>query len=325
MPSDPAADPGPGRHDADLVLEGGGVKGIALVGALSVLDAAGYRFRRVAGTSAGAITGALLAAGMPMDRLEEVTRAVDFPRLGDRTGLARIPIIGPGLSIWRHQGVHSGAYLTDYLAAHLEECGVRTFGDLRDDDPDSALPDHMRYRLIAHVSDISRSRLLRLPWDYRPVFGLDPDEQSVTEAVRASASIPFFFTPRQLTAPDREPSWLVDGGMLSNFPISVFDRRDGSAPRWPTIGIRLSSRQPTNAVEHRVKDLGTFGQALVGTLTSWYDRSVDAAAEDDARTIYVDTFGVRSTDLTISETTKDRLFESGRAAATAWLETQAPG
>ena len=48
---------------ADLVLEGGGVKGIGLVGAIAVLEERGYLFNRVAGTSAGAIVGALVAAG----------------------------------------------------------------------------------------------------------------------------------------------------------------------------------------------------------------------------------------------------------------------
>jgi predicted acylesterase/phospholipase RssA len=47
---------------ADLVLEGGGVNGIALVRVISVLEQRGYRFRRVAGTSAGAIVGSLVAA-----------------------------------------------------------------------------------------------------------------------------------------------------------------------------------------------------------------------------------------------------------------------
>ena len=47
---------------ADLALEGGGVKGIGLVGAVSVLAEAGYRVARVAGTSAGAIAAALIAA-----------------------------------------------------------------------------------------------------------------------------------------------------------------------------------------------------------------------------------------------------------------------
>lgn len=42
------------------------------------------------------------------------------------------------------------------------------------------------------ASDISRGRLVRLPWDYAD-YGLEPDEQSVAGAARASASIPFEF------------------------------------------------------------------------------------------------------------------------------------
>src|ERR671930_1607267 len=47
----------------DAVFEGGGVKGIALIGAAAVVEAAGYRFYNLAGTSAGAIVAALLGAG----------------------------------------------------------------------------------------------------------------------------------------------------------------------------------------------------------------------------------------------------------------------
>ena len=51
-----------GDKKADLVLEGGGVKGIGLLGAVLALADAGYTFPRVAGTSAGAIVTALVAA-----------------------------------------------------------------------------------------------------------------------------------------------------------------------------------------------------------------------------------------------------------------------
>lgn len=47
----------------DAVFEGGGVKGIGLVGALSVIEKAGYQFENLAGTSAGAIVAGLLAVG----------------------------------------------------------------------------------------------------------------------------------------------------------------------------------------------------------------------------------------------------------------------
>ena len=47
---------------------------------------------------------------------------------------------------------------------------------------------------------MTTGQLVRLPWDYRRVYGLDPDEQSVADAVRASMAIPFFFRPVTLTA-----------------------------------------------------------------------------------------------------------------------------
>ena len=82
------------------------------------------------------------------------------------------------------------------------------------------------------ASDLSRRRLVRLPWDY-PDYGLDPDEMGVADAVRSSASIPFFFEPVTMSGVGGV-STLVDGALLSTYPVSIFDRDDGRAPRWPT-------------------------------------------------------------------------------------------
>jgi predicted acylesterase/phospholipase RssA len=54
---------------ADAVFEGGGVKGIALAGAIVVAESLGVQWQRVAGTSAGAITACLLAAGYTGEEL----------------------------------------------------------------------------------------------------------------------------------------------------------------------------------------------------------------------------------------------------------------
>ena len=62
----------------DAVFEGGGVKGIALVGAAAVVEAAGYRFNNLAGTSAGAIVAALLGAGYTAAELQSI---LDSPAL----------------------------------------------------------------------------------------------------------------------------------------------------------------------------------------------------------------------------------------------------
>jgi NTE family protein len=82
----------------DLVCQGGGVRGIGLVGAVDALAAAGYEFPRVAGSSAGAIVASLVAAlqaaGKPMTRLAEIMRSIDYPKFLDRNLIGHIPLIG---------------------------------------------------------------------------------------------------------------------------------------------------------------------------------------------------------------------------------------
>src|SRR6266508_1901736 len=254
--------------DADLVLEGGGVKGIGLVGALKVFGDAGYRFRRVAGTSAGAIVGSLAAAGVPPDQLQRITR---------------------------------------------------------EDDPGSALEPERSYKLVVIVSDISDNRLLRLPWDYDRlgVSAGQVDEMPVADAVRASASIPFFFQPCMLKVPGRGGQvYLTDGGMLSNFPIDVFDRRDDQRPRWPTFGVKLSAKPNANlmAPAPSIRGVVRFGLALVATMTNAHDQMhLDEPSVVD-RTVFVDTFGVKATDFDLDAKTRDQLFDKGTAAGKKFLD-----
>lgn len=306
----------------DLVLEGGGVKGIALVGAIAVLEEHGYSFNRVAGSSAGAIVGAMVAAGMPAARLEEVIGSLDFKRFEDGTSLDRIPLIGKGLSLLVDRGMFAGDYFHDLVLRHLDELGVRTFHDLYQPDPESDLPRSKQYKLVVTATDVSRGRLLRLPWDYA-LHGIDSDEQLVADAVRASMSIPFFFRPVALEVPGSEPSVLVDGGMLSNFPVDAFDRSDGRPARWPTIGIKLMSKSEPYAVVHQVTGNLSLASAVLGTMQNWHDEMRLEDPEVAKRTIFVDTFGVKATDFGIDRATQQRLYHSGRAAAQAFLEDTA--
>ena len=233
-----------------------------------------------------------------------------------------MPLLGEPLALWFQRGLYAGDYVRSFVEDHLADHGVRTFGDLREDDPGSALEPHERFRLVVHASDVSRSRLLRLPWDYGADFGLDPDQQPVADAVRASASIPLFFRPVRQRLTTGEPSWLVDGGMLSNFPLEVFDRTDGQPERWETIGIKLSAERHPGAVLHQATGLVSLTEAMVGTLTHWYDQAHLDDPAVVARTIFVDTTGYKATDFSITREAQDHLFENGRAAAQKWLEAR---
>lgn len=307
--------------DADLVLEGGGVKGIGLVGAISVLEERGYTFHRVAGTSAGSIVGALVAAGLGTAELAEIMRGLDYQKFRDGNMVDHLGAFGRAMSLLFEQGVYQGDYLKQWLAEVLAHHGVATFGDLCIDDPGGTLPPERCFRLVVMASDLSRGRLARLPWEYDR-YGLDAREVPVVDAVRASMSIPFFYEPVKLT--DRaagEETWLVDGGMLSNFPVDVFDRTDGQPPRWPTFGIKLSARPAAAQTRiNRVHDTMSLTRAMVGTMTGFFDRMHLDDPAVVARTVFVDTMGVKSTDFDIDRATQQQLYDNGRRAAERFLD-----
>lgn len=307
---------------ADLVLEGGGVKGIGLVGAITVLEERGYRVNRLAGASAGAIVGALVAAGYTSTEMKAIMATLDYRRFQDASLLDRVPLVGKTLSLALEKGIYEGRYLKEWLGARLAEKGVRTWADLKLIDPNSSLPAAQQYKLVVMVSDISQGCLRRLPWDYRHyrVEG-GADAAPVVDAVRASMSIPFFYEPVAMTAADGKRSWLVDGGMLSNFPVDTFDRPTGEPPRWPTFGIKLSARpEAAQLVSHRVHGAISMAHAMLSTMMGFHDQMHLEDPGTIARTIFVDTTGVKATDFDIDDATQQRLFDNGRRAAEKFLD-----
>lgn len=306
----------------DLVLEGGGVKGIGLLGAVLQLYDAGYRFARVAGTSAGAIVAALVAAYQRANRnlheLEDVMHSCQYQRFADGPVLERMTSpIGEGVEALLHEGAHSGDYLNEWLGPLLTDVGVKTFGDLRLSDPDTSLLPYQQYALVVHTSDLSRRVLVRLPWDYQQ-YGMAADEQPIVDAVKASMSIPFYFRPIQLPTSGRGIVTWVDGGLLSNFPVTVFDRTDGKAARWPTWGIKLSG-EPVLGQDKPVRTaLAMAVSALETLMADWNQYQLEAEGVG-SRTIYVDTSGVSPIDFGLSVNTQQQLFEHGQAAASKFL------
>src|SRR6266567_982387 len=314
--------------NADLVLEGGGVKGTALVGAITALteNADPYTFHRIAGTSAGAIVASLLASGYDAAELGDVMNLLDFSKFEDESEVFKhLKQFGEGFGLLFHEGLFKGEFLQDWLTETLAAKNVRTWGDLKDVDPASSLPADQQYRLVVVVSDISRGRMLRLPWDYRPLLGVDPDKQRVADAVRSSAGIPFFFRPFHMKADPTVTQGhgeilCTDGGMLSNFPVDIFDRNDGEPPRWPTLGVKLSARQPiTNADWTPDANALQLAKSLLATMQSAHDQAHVDDKSTAARTIFVDTSGYNATDFHLTADDKTKLFDSGRVAGQDFL------
>lgn len=312
---------------ADLVFEGGGVKGIGLAGAYRELTARGWSPECVAGTSAGAITAALVAVGYTGVELEEIVlHEMSFSDFEDPTFLDRFGVPGEMLQFFVSRGVHSGARFLDRMREWLEAKGITRFGQLRDQR--QAAGSRRQHRLQVIASDLSGRQMLVLPRD-AAVLGLDPDELEIAEAVRMSMSIPIFFEPVMVRNPGTGAEHvIVDGGLLSNYPIWLFDSPPGAPPAFPTFGMLLVapgqpapllSPPPEGAEVAPIRSDIDFLKAIGETMMQAHDRLYVEQA-NYARTIPIPTLGVKATQFHISARQAEALFESGRTAAAQFLD-----
>jgi NTE family protein len=311
---------------ADLVFEGGGVKGIGLAGALQTLEEREYVPQNVAGTSAGAITAALLAAGYTADELREVIVSLDYRQFQDRAWEDKVPLIERSLSLLLDLGLFEGDRFLAWMKEMLEAKGVRTFADLVH--PEYADDPRYRSRLQVIASDVTTHELLVLPRDATKL-GIVPDELDVALAVRMSMSIPIFFEPVRIEDADGRMHVIVDGGMLSNFPVWLFDCPDDEAPEWPTFGLLLVEPKPSVPVGQRLPAPRMAGsgpgavidyvKALAQTMMEAHDRLYVEQA-NFARTIPIPTLGVGTTEFELPRNRALELYDSGRAAAEKFLD-----
>ena len=221
-----------------------------------------------------------------------------------------------------------GRYFEDWIGELLKAKGAETFSSLATDefgdDP------RYRYRLQVIASDTTSHRLLVLPRD-ADQLGIDPEELSVARAVRMSMSTPIFFEPVSVTneKTNREHV-IVDGGMLSNFPVWLFDCPDAEVPSWPTFGLLLVEPHPQTTIgarlpaperaAHGLGGLFKYVKAMADTMMEAHDRLYVEKA-NFARTIPIPTLGIGTTEFDITPSRKEELYQSGRDAAAAFLET----
>ena len=169
------------------------------------------------------------------------------------------------------------------------------------------------------MSDITRRVLVRLPWDYDE-YGLWAGDQRVASAVRASMAVPFFFTPVEVQTPRGAVTW-VDGALLSNFPVRMFDRRGGETERWPTWGIKLSARPAIHGPDVPIR---TPRQLAAQCLRTALDQEDSMYRLDDEgisrRTIYIDTADVATLDFGLDRDARELLLAAGRDAARTFLQ-----
>ncbi|MGG0247099.1 patatin-like phospholipase family protein [Peribacillus frigoritolerans] len=286
----------------DGVFSGGGIKGYGLVGALQELEEKGFEFHRTAGTSAGSIIAAFVAAGYTGKEMEKFFLDIDLSGLLDkRRGLLPIPFAKWLLLYWK-LGLYKGNALEAWVAGKLAERNVVTFKDVR---PKSL-------RII--TSDISNGKLVVLPDDL-PNYGIDPSAFPVAKAVRMSCSIPYFFEPVKLNV-GKSKFLFVDGGVLSNFPMWLFNS-DHVRKERPVIGLRLSVDEIWKP--HEVDNAVELFSALFKTMKDAHDARY-ISKKHVHNIVFIPMKGISAMDFNLNDEKKGELIDKGRQCTKEFLK-----
>ncbi len=313
--------------NCDAVFEGGGVKGIGLVGAVAAIEEAGYQFVNLAGTSAGAIVASLLAVGYTAGEIEQALQKLNYKDFEDENWLDRFSVPGKIASIVFRYGIYKGTFFENWLGALLDAKGKTTFGDIKFANPTQ---EKYTYKFQAIASDMTDKRLLVLPGDLKN-FGYDPDQFSIAAAVRMSISIPVFFEPVRLTDSRGKLHYIVDGGVLSNYPIWLLD--DGTSdPPWPTFGFKpvdTTGRTLPQFDPDPIHNIADYLESLLGTMISGNDNyHISVSSGDHERSICIPTtvqVGDQKTiigtvDFDITPEQSIALFDNGLKAGKVFLQ-----
>lgn len=287
----------------DAVLEGGGVKIPGLVGAMHAIEARGFTPSHLAGTSAGSIVAAARVAGYTPEELRYLIKDLDFKSFKDGDGWGR-----KTYNVLKHRGLYKGDVFYRTIQELLKDKGIICFGDLKNG-KESSDPRY-RYRLKVFSADITYGRLVAWP-DDAALFGLEPDYVEVAWAVRTSMSIPYFFRPVKCG-----DSYLVDGGILSNFPIWTWDSYH--TPAWPTFGVLLQEADSGNP-----REIGgpiSYLEAIFHTMLQAHDRRFIRPEDYRFRTIRVPVGDTKATNFNITDEQKDRLYHNGFRAGGDFLQ-----
>ena len=328
-------------HFNNLVFEGGGVKGIAYVGALEVLEREGIlqNVKRVAGTSAGAMMAVLVGLRYTADEMKEILWDLNFKKFMDSS----FGIVRDTSRLLNEYGWYKGDFFREKMAEYIKQKtgdGEMTF---------KQLADTKQFRDI-HLVGTNLSTGASVMFNAK-----DTPKVKVADAARISMSIPLFFA--SVKGGEKGDQVYVDGGLLDNYSIKTFDKesfvddkkrnvrcteyydkvnaqkrvkeqlgKDRYIYNKETLGFRLDAKEDismylthTATVRNKITSFFTYTKALVTTLIDFQD-NVHLHSDDWQRTVYIDTLGVRAIDFDISDIKKQKLVDSGRQYTEEYLK-----
>lgn len=209
-----------------LVLSGGGMKGIAHIGALKVLSEYNFKFKKIIGCSIGSIIGALFLLDFTTEEIEEVMEA-NITELFDLD-------IEKFLDMY---GFESGNKLLNYFIEKISKKHSLEFIN------------SLTLKKMYNFSGVHFSIITTCISD-QTIVTLDHTtfpNLNLIHALRMSMSIPFLFTSVKW-----KDKYYVDGGLLSNYPFDLVKDHTKA------IGIDLNGSK----IENKIVNIKTFEDFL---------------------------------------------------------------
>lgn len=316
----------------NLVLEGGGIRGMAYIGAIQVLEETHQMnyIERVSGTSVGAITAALLAVGYDSHEINKIISELEVNSFNDGKGI----FIGGSMRMNEHYGWYKGIEIKEWMDnLLLDKTGVKnmTFRQLREysKENDEALD------LYIHATNLSLQNSVVLSNETYP-------DMIISDAVRVSASIPLYFTAAFMDVngkvyyePESQENLYImaDGGLISNYPIDNFDHVRynpeveylGYNPE--TLGLRLDRDEQIKADVMGSNELASYEindiQGYVGAFYNFVNEHLNRCElkeEDWLRTVSISTCGISPKIRKMEKEEKDVLIQAGEKSMREFLE-----
>lgn len=283
---------------ANLVLEGGGVLGIAYTGAIEVLEEKEILsgIDRLAGTSAGSIVACLLSLRYTAREIKEVVSSTDFSSFEDKKDPLRI---------LTKYGLYEGDTFLQWMIEKITRKGfaaTATFADFQK-------AGCRELRVFA--TDLNMKALKEFSYTTTP-------NVVVAEAIRASMSIPLFFKAWKFTNNIPDNHIYVDGGTIYNFPITTFDENGELNPQ--TLGLHLDNLSGAQTDDKLDYDhLSEYIEELFSTLLNAQVVDFENSSSDLKRSIRIDNLGISATNFMLTEAQQQALFDSGVKYTTNFL------
>ncbi len=295
-----------------LVFSGGGVKGVCYCGALQILDLNGILFdqttgklklKGVAGSSAGSIMASLLAINYSVAELMTIVNTLDFNNILDD----KIGVIRDGINFLTDYGVCEGDYMYDLMGKFIKD--KKGSADYTIDQ----LYQDTGIKLVIVATDMNNLKSVYFYPGNTEYPGI-----SIRTAVRASMAIPIVFQPLVINK-----NYCVDGGVLDNFPLHVFDgeypgeqkaRLNLGIPNTKVLGMNIITafeQEDYSFTKRReINSIEDYLCSFINIISVENERRLMNPAYAD-RTISIVTPNYTLTKFSLSEDEKNKLINAG--------------